>query len=124
MPSKPSDMNADVQAIAQAAALKRKQPRAPLSWSEALSEAPWNPKKFPSPWERDFRVAYATALLARGKEFVRKPNTSGSATSSGKTDLPRRQVTAPQEEFDEHDRRWRAAGEKSWSSWARKKLLE
>jgi hypothetical protein len=94
-------------------------------WSDALAEAPWDPAKFPKPWEKDFRKAYAQALVDRGPAFASKPaGKHGGTSDRGETLLIEKKFRTTPEELEEHARRMEKAGEKSWNNWARKKLLE
>jgi hypothetical protein len=107
---------------ARRAADARRAPRDPLSWSEALAEAPWAREGLLVPWEDTYRRAYAARLVEREMALPAAP-TGSTSGPSGKSLLERRTFRATEEEFAIHDERAAAAG-LVWSAWARRKLLE
>jgi hypothetical protein len=88
-------------ALARAAADRRRSRREPLSWSEAIAEAPWD-VSMPAAWEAAFRRAYAQRLVERGLARAAAP--SGSRSESGEHKHPMIPVRAPKVDQD----RWRA----------------
>ncbi len=115
-----SDFHPSVQMpeLARAAARRRRTPKAPLTWSEALAEAPWS-SEMPAVWEQEFRRAYALELQKRGLALA--PKRSGKSGASGRTLLTRRQVSLSDGEIADQDARAAAAG-LPWATWARRKL--
>ncbi len=105
-------------ALARAAAHCRRPPKSPLTWSEALAEAPWS-AEMPAAWEQEFRSAYAQQLFLL--DMALAPKRSGSSGSSGRTRLTRRQVSLSDSEIADQDARASAAG-LPWATWARRKL--
>lgn len=111
-----------VQQHAHRAADKRKKPADPLTWSEALADAPWEKEGLLLPWEDTYRRAYAMRLVERGLASEAAP-TGRTSGPSGESTLARRTLRCSEEEFAEHDRRAAAAGI-PWSTWVRRKLAE
>lgn len=120
-PSVPKFSLTSVKKLAKQAADKRKPPEEPIAWSAALAEAPL-PDGLPAAWEGEFRKRYAERLVKLG--HAKAAGRSGTSGKPGKpTKLHRRLMNAPLEEFEEHDKRAEKAG-LSWSTWARRKLLQ
>jgi len=84
-------------------------------WSTALAEA-HIPEWVPETRIRDFQKAYALQLVKLG--FAKPAGKPGKATK-----LPRRLLTATEDQFADMDRRVTESGMISWSAWALKKLL-
>ncbi len=104
--------------LARMAADNVRMPAKPLTRSQALAAAPWQPQ-FPPAWERAFRAAYANRLEELG---VSLPSAkSGKSGKGGKSDLQRMTLYLSAAEIEAQKRLARAAGE-SWSTWARRKL--
>jgi hypothetical protein len=101
---------------------RTRRPKAPLSWSQALAAAPWDPS-LPAAWESAFREAYARRLVELGSALPAKRAGTRSGTRGRQyaTTLERRLLSQTREEFDAQDARAKAEG-LPWSTWARRKL--
>lgn len=120
----PQSMDDKIRSKAVAAARKRKKPETKLKWAEAVAEAPWVPTPENGPWERGFRVAYASTLRQRFPGLVSDPTKRGGVSDGGETLLIEKKFRTTPEELAVHAQKMEKAGEKSWNNWARKKLLE
>ena len=107
--------------LARAAAERRRKRKEPLSRSEALAEAPWDPETMPPAWERPFREAYADQLETRGLALpAARP---GARSPGGATKLVSGEVLQTREEIEEQRALAKAAGI-SWSAWMRRAAAE
>lgn len=104
-----------IKAQAKAAADLRREPSTPILWSAAIAEAPV-PAGSSEASAVAFRKHYA-------QELVKLGHAKAAGKPGNPTKLPRRLLTAPQSEFDEHEVRRAAAG-LSWNEWARRRLLQ
>lgn len=95
-------------------------PKNKLSRSEALNAAPWDPNDLPD-FERAFRIAFADALEKRGAALAAKRPGKSLKGASGESVLIRRTFKQTQEEYDDNDRKAKAAG-LPWNTWVRRKL--
>ncbi len=114
-------------ALAREAAKKRRPPKEPMLWSEALAEAPWDKEEMPAPWGREFRKAYAAELErlghAQGAKTVTDRKTATLKADRDRTTLlDRRTLRAMTEEFEAMDAVVADIGNVTWTTWARRVL--
>jgi hypothetical protein len=83
-----------------------------MSWSAALVEAPWK-STYPAADEPVFRRAYAAELVKMGSARAAR-----AATSSGKGSLPRRPLSASEQQWADWDAKAGRSGV-SFAEWAR-----
>lgn len=129
MPAKSTENLRSLLARAREAARAFERPDEKLGWAEALGAAPW-PKGAPPAFEGDYRRAFAGELVKRGIAAKAAPTGAvqrdrapwAERKAKETTKLDRRLLSATSAEFADHDRRWREAGARSWSEWARRKL--
>ena len=118
-PAPADDPGRYLPAIAIGHADRAKRPKGPLSWSDALAAAPWDPS-LPAAWEDAFRRAYAGRLVELGVA-QRAGRTGVTSGPSGKTKLV--QCRLYLSEMEQVTQKAAAAAQNlSWSTWARRKL--